>query len=161
MKCLAVLLLATGLLVMNVEAAEKADRNKAHLTAIPGIDLAIEAKLNRAGINNVNDLLAEGATRQSREEMATRSGLKAEQLLRFVHCADLFRIKGIGGQTVALLETVGVDTVAELSRSNASGLQGKLQQAGDGRRATAKAPTEQQVAEWIEEAKTLPKKVVD
>ena len=160
MKCLAVLLLAAGSLAMNVEAAEKADRNKAHLTAIPGIDLAVEAKLNRAGINNVNDLLAEGATRQARDEMATRSGLSAGQLLKFVHCADLFRIKGIGGQTVALLDAAGVSTVAELSRSNASNLHAKLQQVSDAKKAIVKLPTEKELVNWIDEAKALPKKVV-
>ena len=158
MKLLAVLLLA-GSVAWDLKAAEKPDPKKAHLTSIPGINEAVEAKLNAAGINNVNDLLAEGATRQSREEMATRSGLSAAQLLNFVHCADLLRIKGIGGQTAALLNAAGVDTLAELGRSSASALHVKLQQVDNTEK--AKLPTEQQIAEWIEDAKTLPKKVID
>lgn len=161
MKLLAVLLVAAGSLVMNIEAAEKAGRNKAHLTSIPGIDLAAEAELNAAGINNVNDLLAEGGSRQGREEMATRSGLSAAQISKFVHCADLFRIKGISGQSAALLEAASVNTVAELARSSASNLQVKLQQVSDARKLIPKVPSEKQVAEWIEEAKTLPKTVID
>ena len=160
MKLIPVLLLV-GSLAWNLNASEKPDAKKAHLTSIPGIDVVVEAKLNAAGINNVNDLLAEGATLQSREEMATRSGLKAEQVSKFVHCADLFRIKGIGGSTAALLEAAGVDSVAELSRSSASNLQLKLQQVSDAKKVMAKVPTEKELGEWIAEAKTLPKKVVD
>ena len=158
MRLLAVLLLA-GSLALNVHAAEKADAKKAHLTSIPGLGELAEAKLNAAGINNVNDLLAEGGSRQGRAEMATRSGLSAEQILKFVHYADLFRIKGIGGQTAALLEAAGVNTVAELAQGNASRLHVKLQEVNNAKKATAKVPTEKQVAEWIDEAKALPKVV--
>ena len=157
MRLLAVLLIA-GSLAWSLEAAEKPDaKKKAHLTSIQRIDVATEAKLNAAGINNVNDLLAEGATRQGREEMAARSGLSAAQILKFVQYADLFRIKGIGGQAAALLEAVGVNTVAELARSSASTLQLKLQQVSAARKGAWKAPAQEQVAEWIEEAKALPK----
>ena len=156
------LLLLAGSLALSLAAAEKADAKKTHLTSIPGITEAVEAKLNAAGINNVNDLLAEGATPQSREEMATRSGLSVAQLLKFVHYADLFRIKGISGPAAALLEAAGVKTVAELSRSSASNLQLQLQQVSRATKPAGQAPpTEQQLAAWIEEAKTLPKKVVD
>lgn len=122
---------------MNVQAAEKPNAKKAHLTSIPGINEATEAKLNRAGINNVNDLLAEGATPQSREETAVRSGLPAAQILKFVHYADLFRIRGINGPAAALLESAGVNTVTELARQNASTLQVRLQQADDANKARA------------------------
>ena len=158
MKLLALLLLLASL-PLQVEAADKPDVKKTHLTSIQGINEAIEAKLNAAGINNVNDLLAEGATRQGREESAARSGLSAAQMLKFVHYADLFRVRGIGGQTAAMLESAGVNTVAELAQSNASSLQAKLQQATAGKKATRNVPTEQQVADWIAEAKTLPKMV--
>ena len=160
MRLLALLLLATSV-ASHLAAAEKPDAKKTHLTSIAGINEAIEAKLNAAGINNVNDLLAEGATPQGREEMAVRSGLSAAQILRFVHYADLFRIKGINAQAAALLEAAGVSSVSELGRRQASQLQVKLQQVTDARKATRKVPTEQQVAEWIEEAKALPKMVSD
>ena len=158
MKLLAIVLLGTSL-ALNLEAAEKREAKKTHLTSIPGINEATEAKLNAAGINNVNDLLAEGATPHSREEMATRSGLPAAQILKFVHYADLFRVKAVGGQTAALLMAAGVNTVTELAQRNASQLQVKLQQVNDPRNGTGKVPTEKEVADWIKEAKTLPEAV--
>ena len=156
---LPLVLLVAGSLALNLEAAEKPNSKKAHLTSLPGVNEATEAKLNAAGINNVNDLLVEGATREGREELATRSGLPPAQVLKFVHYADLFRINGIAGETAKLLEGAGIHTVAELARCNASNLQMKLQQISNAKK--GKAPTEQQVAEWIEAAKTLPKVVAD
>jgi predicted flap endonuclease-1-like 5' DNA nuclease len=158
MKWLAVLVLA-GSLALTLDAAEKPDAKKTALISIQGIAAATEAKLNAAGINNVNDLLTEGATAQGREEIAARSGLSGAQILKFVNYADLFRIKGIAGQTAELLEAAGVNTVAELAQRNASNLQVKLQEVNDAKKLTGKVPSEKQVALWIEEAKTLPKRV--
>lgn len=158
MKLFAAFLLVTCL-AFNVHAAEKPVVAKGKLTSIQGIAAATEAKLNAAGINNVNDLLEEGATPEGREQIAARSGLSAAQILKFVSYADLFRIKGIAGQTAELLEAAGVNTVAELAQRNASNLQVKMQEVNDAKKLTGKVPGEKQVAEWIEAAKTLPKKV--
>ena len=69
------------------------------------------------------------------------------------------RIKGIGGQTAELLQAAGVDTVAELAKRNASNLGVKLSEVNDAQKLTGKVPPEKQLAEWIDAAKTLPKKV--
>ena len=159
MRLLLMVLLA-GSLALNLAAAEKPNtKKKANLTSLPGLNEEIEAKLNAMGINNVNDLLVEGATPQGREELAARSGLPAPRILKFVHYADLFRINGIDGETVRLLDGAGVNTVAELARCNASNLQTKLEQVNKATK--GKPPTEEQVAEWIEAAKALPKVVAD
>jgi predicted flap endonuclease-1-like 5' DNA nuclease len=158
MRLLALCLLA-GAFAWSLVAAEKPDLKKASLTSITGISEAIEAKLNAAGINNENDLLAEGATAEGREETASRSGLPAAQILKFVQHADLLRIKGVGAQTAELLQRAGVQTVAELAQSNASSLSAKLIEVNASSKFNAKLPNEQQVAAWIEEAKTVPKLV--
>ena len=160
MKWLAAVLVAASL-ACGVKAADKPDAKKAHLTSIPGIAETMEAKLNAAGINNVNDLLAEGATRQGRDEIAARSGIAAEEILRFVHAADLLRIKGITGKWAALLAAAGLNTVSELAERDAPALQATLLEVNTAKKLTAKLPAEQQLAEWIAEAKTLPKVVTD
>ena len=160
MKPVAILLLA-GSLSLSLQAADKADAKKAHLISIMGINEATEAKLNRAGINNVNDLLAEGGSPQGREEIAARSGLPAEQILKFVRYADLLRIKGLYGGAAALLDAAGVHTVAELAQQRPSDLHAKVQQVNEAKKVTPKVPAERHFAEWIEEAKTLPKKIID
>ena len=146
-----------GAIACNLAAAEKSRSTTRSLNSIPALTEIIEAKLNAAGINNVNDLLAEGGSPQGREEIAARSGLPAAQILNFVNCADLFRIKGIAGPTAALLEAAGVNSAPELGKRDASTLLSKLQQVNDAKK--GKLPTEKQLADWIEEAKTLPKVV--
>ena len=158
MKFFLVLILS-GVLAANTFAADKPKTGKGKLTSIQGIGGATETKLNAAGVNSVSDLLEQGGTPKGREEMAAKSGVPAAQILKFVNYADLFRIKGIAGQTAELLEAAGVNTVAELAQRNASNLQVKMQEVNDAKKLTGKVPTEKQVGEWIEAAKTLPKMV--
>lgn len=158
MKMFPVLFIA-GVLAFNLQAAEKPKAAKGKLTSIQGIAAATEAKLNTAGVNSVDELLEKGATPKGREELAAKSGVPAAKILTFVNYADLFRIKGIAGQTAELLEAAGVNTVAELGQRNAANLAAKLKEVNDAKKLTGKVPTEKQVGEWIEAAKVLPKKV--
>jgi predicted flap endonuclease-1-like 5' DNA nuclease len=151
---LAVLALAAG-----VFAADKPKAAKDKLTAIQGVGEATEKKLNQAGVASVEDLLEKGATPKGREELAAKSGLGAAQILKFVNYADLFRVKGVAGQTAELLEAAGVNTVAELAQRNPANLAAKLKEANEEKKLTGKVPTEKQVGEMIEAAKALPKKV--
>jgi predicted flap endonuclease-1-like 5' DNA nuclease len=144
---------------ISLQAAEKPKVAKGKLTSIQGIAEATEKKLNDAGVTSVDDLLEKGATPKGRDELAAKSGLGAAQILKFVNYADLFRIKGIAGQTAELLEASGVNTVAELAQRNPANLTAKLKEVNDEKKLTGKVPTEKQVGEWIETAKTLPKKV--
>ncbi len=155
MKLLPVVLLAGSLVFcLQSQAAEKGK-----LTSIQGVAAATEAKLKAAGVNSTDELLEKGATPKGREELAAKSGIGAAQILKFVNYADLMRIKGIGGQTAELLQAAGVDTVAELAKRNASNLGLKLSEVNDAKKLTGKVPPEKQLADWIEAAKTMPKKV--
>lgn len=151
--------LVAGIMTLSLDAAEKPAAGKGKLTAIQGIAGATETKLNTAGVTTVEELLEKGATPKGREEIAAKSGLPAAQVLKFVNYADLFRIKGIAGQTAELLEASGVNTVAELAQRNPANLAAKLKEVNDAKKLTGKVPTEKQLGEWIEAAKTLPKKV--
>ncbi len=151
----AVAILAT----LSLQAAEKPKAPKGSLTSIQGIAEATEAKLKTAGVANVDELLEKGATPKGRAELAEKSGVGETQILKFVNYADLFRIKGIAGQTAELLEAAGVNTVAELAQRNAANLTAKLKEVNDAKELTGRVPAEKQVGEWIEAAKTLPKKV--
>lgn len=142
-----------------LQAAEKPKAAKGKLTSIQGIAEATETKLNAAGVTSVDDLLEKGATPKGREELAAKSGVPAAQILKFVNYADLFRVKGIAGQTAELLEAAGVNTVAELAQRNPANLAAKLKEVNEAKKVTGKVPAESQVAEMIESAKALPKKV--
>jgi predicted flap endonuclease-1-like 5' DNA nuclease len=150
----AVLALAAG-----ASAADQPKAARHKLTTIQGIAEVTEKKLNDAGVTSVEDLLEKGATPKGREELAAKSGLGPAQILKFVNYADLFRVKGIAGQTAELLEAAGVNTVAELAQRNPANLAAKLKEVNEEKKLTGKVPTEKQVGEMIEAAKALPKKV--
>ncbi len=150
---------STAFLILNVTAAEKSKVAKGKLTSIQGIADVTERKLNAAGVTSVADLLDKGATPTGREDLAATSGVPAANILKFVNYADLFRIKGIAGQTAELLEAAGVNTVAELAQRNPANLAAKLKEVNDSKKLTGKVPSEKQVGEWIEAAKVLPKRV--
>ncbi len=158
MKTLVACLLAS-LATFTLDAAEKPKAPKGSLQSIQGIGEATETKLQNAGVATVEQLLEKGAAPKGRTELAEMAGLPESQILRFVNYADLFRIKGIAGQTAELLEAAGVNTVAQLAQRNAANLTAKLKEVNDAKKLTGRVPTEKQVGEWIEAAKTLPKKV--
>ena len=131
---------AAGLATFTLQAAEKPKAPKGSLMSIQGIAKATEAKLKTAGVSSVDELLEKGGTPKGRAEIAEKSGVGETQILKFVNCADLFRIKGIAGQTAELLEASGVNTVAELGQRNAANLTAKLKEVNDAKKLTGRVP---------------------
>lgn len=127
---------------------------------IEGVGPVFAEKLAAAGVRTTDDLLASGATRKGREDLAQTSGLSHQQILDWVNRADLYRIKGIGSEFSDLLEMTGVDTVAELARRNAANLHAAFNKTlADRPNVVRRLPSESQVADWIEQAKALPRGV--
>lgn len=131
----------------------------ARLSMIEGIGEVFARKLESAGVKSTGALLERGATPKGRKDMAARSGLREEDLLRWVNHADLMRIKGVGSEYSELLEAAGVDTVAELARRNAANLYVAMTAANREKKRVRKLPTEKQVTDWVAQAKMLPRKV--
>ena len=74
--------------------------------------------------------------------------------------ADLFRVRGIGGEYAELLEKAGVDTVKELRTRNPENLHQKLSETNQGgRRFVRQLPGLDRVKKWTDEARRLPPKV--
>ena len=73
--------------------------------------------------------------------------------------ADLFRIKGVDEEYADLLETAGVDTVPELGQRNSENLHKKLEQVNEAKKLVRRVPNLKEITGWVEQAKTLPRKV--
>ena len=131
----------------------------AKLTTIEGIGDTFAGKLKGAGVASVEALLAKGATPAGRQALADATDIDSKRIMRFVNHADLMRIKGIGGQYSELLEAAGVDTVVELSRRNAANLQAKMVEINAEKKLVRQVATANQVAEWVNQAKELPRGV--
>ncbi len=127
------------------------------LIDIEGIGEVYAQKLQAAGIATLEALLEQGATPKGREEIAAQTGLSSKLILRWVNHADLFRINGIGSQYAELLEAAGVDTVPELAQRNPENLHQKLLEINGEKKLVRQVAGLNQVSNWIEQAKNLPR----
>lgn len=130
------------------------------LIEIEGIDKAYAQKLRDAGIKTPRSLLEQGCSPQGRAEIAARTGISSKLILEWVNHADLFRIKGVGGEYADLLEASGVDTIPELKGRNPENLYQKLVEINQAKKLVRQLPTQVQVKDWIEQAGQL-ERVID
>lgn len=129
------------------------------LAEIEGIGPVYAEQLSALGLKTTDDLLHAGAGPKGRENLALATGISSKLILRWVNQADLFRVKGVGEEYADLLEAAGVDTVPELAQRRAGNLTKRMANVNEEKGLVRRLPTENQVAGWIEVAKTLPRVV--
>ena len=131
----------------------------AKIMDVEGIGPTYAAKLVAAGITKTEILLEKGATPQGRKALEEQTGISHGLILEWVNHVDLYRIKGVASEYSDLLEEAGVDTVVELARRAAANLYQKMVAVNAEKKLVRRLPTEKQVADWIEQAKKLPRAV--
>lgn len=129
----------------------------AKILDVEGIGSVYAEKLHEAGVRSTTALLKRGGTVKGRKELAYAINIEESKILKWVNHADLFRIHGVGSEYSDLLEAAGVDTVPELRQRNATALYDALVRANEVKKLVRKLPSVDQVAEWVEEAKSLPR----
>ena len=141
------------------EPISVSEPSSATILEIEGIGLEYSKKLNNANIRTTNELLDAGGTKQGRKELAEKTGISETIILEWVNMADLFRIKGIAEEYSDLLKEAGVSTVVELSRRNPENLYDTLVGVNETKKRVQRPPSLGQIKNWIEQAKTLDRKV--
>ncbi|MDY7026097.1 MAG: DUF4332 domain-containing protein [Pseudomonadota bacterium] len=131
----------------------------AGITEIEGIGEAQGAKLQAAGIKTVEALLEQCCGKSARAKLAEETGISEKLILSWVNRADLTRIKGVSTQYADLLEASGVDTVPELKMRKPENLHAKMAEVNEAKKLVRQVPGLSQVESWVEQAKTLEKKV--
>lgn len=124
---------------------------------IEGIGDKFAEKLKAHGVVTVESLLEKAATPRHRKELAAATDIPESKILEWTNRADLYRIKGIGSEYSDLLEAAGVDTVPELAQRKAANLILKLTEVNETKKIVRHLPTETQLADWIDQAKSLPR----
>jgi predicted flap endonuclease-1-like 5' DNA nuclease len=131
----------------------------ASIIKIEGIGPVYRQKLQSVGVKTVEKLLKLGATPAGRDKLAKDAEISRDLILEWVNHADLWRIKGVGEEYSDLLEEAGVDTVVELAQRRADNLFAKMNEINMTKKLVRRLPTESQVADWINQAKKLPRVV--
>ena len=126
---------------------------------IEGIGAAYAKKLNAEGIKTTDELLDAGGTKIGRKELAEKTGIAETIILEWVNMADLFRIRGIGEEYSDLLKEAGVSTVVELARRNPENLHETIVGVNEAKKLVRRPPSLNQTEDWVEQAKTLSRKV--
>jgi len=126
---------------------------------IEGIGPVYKKKVKAVGIATTEKLLEVGGTPKGRKDLAEKAGIDETLILEWVNLSDLFRIKGVGSEYSDLLEEAGVDTVVELSKRVPANLFAKMAEINAAKKLVRKMPVETQVADWVDQAKKLPRLV--
>lgn len=129
------------------------------VNAVEGIGKAATKKLTDAGVKTVDALLERGATPKERKALAEVIGEDAAKVLAWVNLADLFRVKGVGTQYSGLLHAAGVDSVVELGKRKPENLTAKMREVNAEKKLVRQPPSEKLVANWVEQAKKMPRKI--
>lgn len=126
---------------------------------IEGIGTVYGEKLREAGINTVEKLLEECASKAGRKAIAEKTEITEKLILKWTNHADLMRINGVGPEFSELLEAAGVDTVKELRNRNAENLYAKLVEVNEEKKLVRRLPSQEQVVDMIEQAGKLEPKM--
>jgi predicted flap endonuclease-1-like 5' DNA nuclease len=124
---------------------------------VEGIGGVYGEKLKTAGIATTGALLKEGATPAGRKKIEKATGIGHKLILKWTNHVDLYRIKGVQKQYAELLEASGVDTIIELAKRDPTHLLPKMVATNEKKNLVRKLPTQKQVADWVAQAKKLPR----
>lgn len=127
------------------------------LGELRGITDTVMNALKAQGISDSESLLDAVKTPQDRKSLSSMSGVDSGIILELANRADLARVKGIGRVYSDLMEEAGVDTVKELAQRSSKNLHAKLIEINSVRQFTQRPPSEEQIADFVEQAKALPR----
>jgi predicted flap endonuclease-1-like 5' DNA nuclease len=141
----------------SLEGARQGNRSMSlHVSKLRGISNQVRNKLKRHGVTYTHQLLEAAGRFESRRELAARSEIDEAVLLRLTCRADLARIKGVGAIFADMLELIGVDRVSSLAERDSAQLYEILHDLNAAERFARRAPTPDEVADWVAQARGLP-----
>lgn len=127
------------------------------ISKLRGVPATARMALKRQGINTCTRLLEEAGKAAARRALAERTGIDGELLLRLAQRADMARVNGIGAVFGMMLEDLGVRDVATLARQDPVALHRQLKELNNRERFARRSPTPEEVADWVAQARALPR----
>ena len=136
-------------------AEETRTFKRSPISDLKGISPEVKTNLESEGITNTQLLLENTRTQQQRKQLANKVGTTPTALMEWVNCADLMRLRGVGGAFSIMLNEAGVHSCRELQKSEPEELFATLETVHTDKKLGHHIPSLTQVTEWITEAKTL------
>jgi hypothetical protein len=96
------------------------------LRGFRGIDPDDVARLEAAGISNVDQMLGAGRTPAGREALARRTGIAPQAILEFVRLSDLSRLGGLKAVRARLYYDGAFDTLDKIAAADPEDLRSAL-----------------------------------
>lgn len=127
------------------------------IETVEGIGEVYGKKLREHGVKSTDQLLSATRTKAFRKELAQKTGISEDLILKFANHVDLFRVDGVGPQSAEILEAAGVDTVKELATRNPENLVQKMEEVNNQKHLVRRVPYLKVVTKWVESAKSLPR----
>ncbi len=112
-------------------------------------------KLETAGIDSLESLSEIGVSKRSRIDFCKKTDISEKLILRWVRCADLLRINGIGIEYADLLVSSKVYSIHDLADRNVKKLYCKMYETNKNKNIVKRFPTVKQINDWINKAKIL------
>jgi hypothetical protein len=125
------------------------------LNRIITIDEDAVKKLKGVGVSTLEKFLLRASLPVGRQSISNESRLNEKLILKWVHQADMFRIKGLAGNKAELLGAVGVTNLRELSKGNPEKLFKSMSEINAKKHIVQRVPGLLQIKRWIEEAKKM------
>lgn len=125
------------------------------IETIQGIGLIRGMLLRNMGIKTSEDLLHVCRTEKIRHRIAKDLSVSEETLLTWICQADLLRVKGVGKHYSELLESAGVNTVADLSTKSPTLLRQTLKIINKEKNLVKRVPPVGTIQIWVNDAQNL------
>lgn len=125
------------------------------LSKLYGVEPEIESKLKRCGIRDTEDLLEACATPAGLEALALKADIPSDTVRQLANRANLVRIRGIGEAYTVLLESVGVQTMADLAGQCPEDLRAMLNRVNGELKLVGRVPALAMVNGWVLKAQRL------
>jgi hypothetical protein len=152
-------------------ARSEMDKNSSRRTQLSGGEYALpisklrevpfqaRVALKVRRITTCNQLLAAAARYESREALARATRLPPELLTVLVQRADMARVNGVGTVFSLMLEELGIGDVGVLAAQEPEQLHARLRRYNQDERLARRSPTPEEVADWVAQARRLPRLV--
>ncbi len=144
-------------LEVHLASIGRLDEYQRQIEYVEGIGEVRGEKLRAFAMPTALAYFARCMTRKGRRQVAQETGISEKDILTWANQIDLYRIRGVGQEYADLLEESGVDTVVELAQRNPANLYQKVVEVNEEKSLVRRLPGEKEIADWVDQAKELPR----